>query len=92
MDPPENREQLGSATVAPALLQAAASGPSGAAKLAPQACPSCGTPANTASPGMSGSRTYVYAIGKVEVRFPWISVEKEFAQIMGRADTKGRGK
>jgi hypothetical protein len=41
---------------------------------------------------MSGSRTYVYAIGKVEVRFPWISVEKEFAQIMGRADTKGRGK
>jgi hypothetical protein len=38
---------------------------------------------------MSGTPTYVYAIGKVELRFPWISVEKEFAQVMGRADTKG---
>jgi hypothetical protein len=75
----ENREQPGSPTVEAAPLQPAASGPPGAAKLVPQACPSCGTPANTASPGMSGARTYVYAIGKIEPRFPLISVEKEFA-------------
>jgi hypothetical protein len=30
----------------------------------------------------------VYAIGRIEVRFPRISVEKEFAQAVGRADTK----
>lgn len=32
---------------------------------------------------------YVYALGKVEPRFPTIGVEKEFAQATGRAETKG---
>jgi hypothetical protein len=32
----------------------------------------------------------VYAIGKVEARFPNISVEKEFAQATGRTDTLGK--
>jgi hypothetical protein len=32
---------------------------------------------------------WVYAIGRVEPRFPRLSVEKEFAQATGRADTKG---
>lgn len=40
-----------------------------------------------------GSRTlassYVYAIGRIEPRFPRLSVEKEFAQVTGRAETKG---
>lgn len=31
----------------------------------------------------------MYAIGAIEPRFPRPSVEKEFAQVMGRADTKG---
>jgi hypothetical protein len=33
--------------------------------------------------------SWVYAIGRVEPRFPRLSVEKEFAQATGRADTKG---
>lgn len=32
---------------------------------------------------------YVYAIGKIQPRFPRLSVEKELAQATGRADTKG---
>jgi len=33
--------------------------------------------------------TYIYAIGRIEARFPRPSVEKEFAQAMGRAHTSG---
>jgi hypothetical protein len=36
-----------------------------------------------ASPG------FVYAIGRIEARFPRLSVEKEFAQVAARADTTG---
>jgi cyclic patellamide precursor peptide PatG len=46
-------------------------------------CPSCGGGV-TSTP-----HSYVYALGKVEARFPRLSVEKEFAQATGRADTGG---
>jgi len=46
---------------------------------ASQVCPTCG--ATTSS--------YVYAIGRIEPRFPLPSIEKEFAQTTGRADTAG---
>ncbi len=46
-------------------------------------CPTCGG-GFTASPP-----SYVYAIGRIEPRFPQLSVEKEFAQATGRADTGG---
>jgi cyclic patellamide precursor peptide PatG len=46
-------------------------------------CPTCGG-------GVASTPTsYVYALGKVEARFPRLSVEKEFAQATGRADTGG---
>ena len=32
---------------------------------------------------------YVYALGRVEPRFPSLAVEKEFAQATGRAETAG---
>ena len=32
----------------------------------------------------------VYAIGRIEARFPRAAVEKEFAQVRGRADTTGK--
>ena len=35
------------------------------------------------------SHSYVYVIGKIEPRFPNLSVEKELAQANGRIDTKG---
>ena len=37
----------------------------------------------------SNDPSFVYAIGKVEIRFPNASVEKEFAQATGRAETVG---
>jgi hypothetical protein len=59
-----------------------------ATSLAPQACPSCGV-----SPPVNGaaavSPSYIYAIGKMDPRFPRLSVEKEFAQATGRAETTG---
>src|SRR2546426_11391685 len=47
-------------------------------------CPTC---AGAAAP-MPVS--YVYAIGRIEARFPRLSVEKEFAQAAGRAETAGQ--
>lgn len=47
-------------------------------------CPTC------ASAATSTSVSYVYAIGRIEARFPRLSVEKEFAQAAGRAETAGR--
>lgn len=34
--------------------------------------------------------SYVYALGRIEARFPRLSVEKEFAQAIGRAETAGQ--
>src|ERR1700747_146420 len=56
------------------------------ASIAPQQgavpCPTC-----AGAPG--SQRSYVYALGRIEPRFPSSSLEKEFAQVVGRADTKG---
>ncbi len=38
----------------------------------------------------TGMVSYVYAIGRVEARFPNLSAEKEFAQATGRTDTAGK--
>src|SRR5215472_3539836 len=57
---------------------------SGSGSTAPpqQPCPTCGTPG-----GAMGPPSYVYALGRIEPRFPRLSVEKEFAQVTGRAET-----
>jgi hypothetical protein len=47
-----------------------------------EVCPVCA--GNASVP-----RQYIYAIGRIEARFPRISVEKEFAQATGRAPTAG---
>jgi PatG C-terminal len=52
----------------------------------------------TAGPRLSGAAasyrpgpdSFVYAIGKIEARFPRLSIEKEFAQVAGRAETSGQ--
>ena len=46
-------------------------------------------PPPDSGPGASGAPTYVYAIGRVEARFPTLALEKEFAQATGRATTAG---
>src|SRR5262245_29050970 len=67
------------ATIMPAQGDVVASPP---ASEAP--CPTCGGAAATTT------ASYVYAIGRIEARFPRLSVEKEFAQASGRAETAGQ--
>jgi PatG Domain len=46
-------------------------------------CPTCAAQAGAAA-------SYVYALGRIEARFPTTAVEKEFAQATSRTDTKGK--
>src|SRR6202158_948060 len=49
-------------------------------------CPTCGSsPGN----GKERSRSWIYAIGRIEPRFPTLALEKEFAQATGREKTVG---
>lgn len=61
-----------------------------AAAVAPQEtgayCPSCAAAASRSAPQPVQSQ-YIYAIGTIEPRFPRVSVEKELAQVIGRAQT-----
>jgi hypothetical protein len=71
--------------------------------VTPQACSTCGAAAEAQRAGNpAGSRAtgpavkapsappaWVYALGRIEARFPKVSVEKEFAQAVGRAKTEG---
>lgn len=50
----------------------------------------CGGAAVAAPNGTAqAAPSYIFALGRVEVRFPSLSIEKEFAQSIGRADTAG---
>ncbi len=60
--------------------------------IMPQAgCGTCGS-SEGSEQGINGSgaASYVYAIGRVEARFPNLAAEKEFAQATGRTDTAGK--
>jgi hypothetical protein len=39
--------------------------------------------------GGPATRTFIYTVGSIEPRFPSLSVEKEFAQVTGRANAAG---
>src|SRR5207253_10403891 len=56
--------------------------------VSPATCSACGAAANSNGNGATAP-SYVFAIGRVEMRFPTLGVEKEFAQATGRANTKG---
>jgi hypothetical protein len=51
-------------------------------------CPTCGNPKSNDVRATAPS--YVYALGRIEARFPSLGVEKEFAQAVSRADTRGQ--
>ncbi len=57
-------------------------------QVRPATCATCSAAANANGNGATAP-SYVLAIGRVEMRFPTLAVEKEFAQATGRADTKG---
>jgi hypothetical protein len=46
-------------------------------------------PAASADRTGAAAYSYIYALGRVEPRFPSLAVEKEFAQATGRAETAG---
>jgi hypothetical protein len=71
--------EASTASVRPVSPAQAAAPPS--PPLPQQRCPTCG--AN----GAAMPASYVYALGRIEPRFPRMSVEKEFAQATGRAET-----
>jgi hypothetical protein len=50
-------------------------------------CPTCSAGGNAAD-AIPGGR-FVYALGRIEPRFPTLAVEKELAQVTGRANTSG---
>jgi PatG C-terminal len=53
--------------------------------------PTPGMPCPTGAGGAASlPLSHVYAIGRIEARFPRLSVEKEFAQATGRAETAGQ--
>jgi PatG C-terminal len=90
MEQPEGKEVSTKASAGgndPPASVASAARPA-VSSLAPQPCPACG-----AVPAINGqvaaAPSYVYAIGRIEPRFPRISVEKELAQVTGHADTAG---
>ena len=60
--------------------------------VAPQAstgnCVTCGNPLRP-NPEWGMAYPYIYAIGNIEPRFPTVGIQKEYAQITGRADTNG---
>ena len=74
-----------------ALTPAVVAPESATAEVTPAACVTCGaTPAtNGADYTSAAGPSFVYAIGRIEARFPRPDVEKEFAQATGRADTAG---
>ena len=55
-----------------------------AGALGARSCPACGASAQ------SIPATYIYALGRIEARFPSIAVEKEFAQITRRSENEGK--
>jgi hypothetical protein len=90
MDEPEGKEPLATASAIDNDVTApfASAARPAASSVAPQACPTCRT-ATATNGGATVTTSYVYAIGRIEPRFPRPSVEKEFAQATGRAETTG---
>ena len=59
------------------------------ARVSPATCAACGSALAAPEAVAPAAPSYVFAIGRVEMRFPTLGVEKEFAQATGRANTRG---
>jgi hypothetical protein len=78
--------------VAPAPVRSPIAPPRGdvvrAATTADAPCPTCDS--GGANAGEYDAPTFVYALGRIEARFPNLAAEKEFAQASGRAETAAK--
>ena len=72
-------------------MSASPTGEAGASQTAKGCSCGCGTGNCTcgakAASNLPATSAYVYALGRIEPRFPSLSIEKEFAQATGRAET-----
>ena len=86
----QSTNQPGGASVAQAIAHSTNGGNEAALHrhVSPATCATCGAAADSNGNGATAP-SYVFAIGRVEMRFPTLAVEKEFAQATGRANTKG---
>ncbi len=86
IEPPAN------ATIAAMGASVSVRAAAATARIAPQAengsC-DCAPGGDSAASG-GAMPSFVYAIGRIEARFPNLAAEKEFAQATGRADTAGK--
>jgi hypothetical protein len=53
-----------------------------------ETCATCGS-AGISDRSVTAAPSFIFALGRIEARFPSLDVEKEFAQATGRADTAG---
>lgn len=86
----QSTNQFNAVVAAPAIAPPS-TGDSGTAThlhVRPATCASCGAAADSNGNGATAP-SYVFAVGRVEMRFPSLAVEKEFAQATGRSDTAG---
>jgi len=90
MEQPEMKEPLVTGPATPGLaVSAAAEARPATSLLSAQACATCGAAPAENLGTVAASPSFVYAIGRIEPRFPLPSVEKEFAQATGRAEVAG---
>lgn len=87
MEPPANRLVMANNAVVSQIPFANGS----RMKITPQVGGAgCGCPAGAEAGGDAATPVaYVFAIGKIDMRFPSLGLEKEFAQATGRSDTAG---
>jgi len=57
--------------------------------VVPQICGTCQKSLESAIGSGVSETAYIYAIGRIEPKFPSLSIEKEFAQVLGRGEAKG---
>lgn len=95
MEQAEDREQMVSPTLTVNGVAGSSSSFGSGAEMAltPQQagdapCSSCGATADLKGAGKA-TPSNIFAIGRIEMRFPSLAVEKEFAQATGRAETAG---
>jgi hypothetical protein len=58
-------------------------------KLECFAAPAAAQPLRPLMPGVANT-PHIYALGRIEARFPDLAAEKEFAQASGRAESAGK--
>lgn len=88
MEPQQAVNQDTNEAVANALLAGSRAMETLTPQQSSQPCPTCGNQTRLSTNG-SFTPSFVYAIGRVEPRFPAIGVEKEMAQVIGRAEPQG---